>query len=147
MATEESAKRAVRVTIFKQAYTVRTTGDVAGTEALAAGVDELMNRIAGRTGTDDPSRVAVLTALHLADKLRSLERRAKELEERARTLKLRGEQAEQHAGELLEQAREQQRQPAAAQEPKPELKTDLRPRLLALEERLAALLEDNGHGG
>ena len=48
MDTGESAKRAVRVTIFKQAYTVRTTGDVAETEALAAGVDELMNRIADR---------------------------------------------------------------------------------------------------
>ena len=147
MDTGESAKRAVRVTIFKQAYTVRTTADVAGTEALAAGVDELMNRIAERTRTDDPSRVAVLTALHLADRLKSLERRARELEERACSLKLRAEQAERRAAELLEQVRDQKWQPAAAQEPKPEPKTDLRPRLAALDERLASLLEDNDHRG
>jgi cell division protein ZapA (FtsZ GTPase activity inhibitor) len=140
--TGESAKRAVRVTIFKQAYTVRTTGDVADTEALAAGVDELMNRIADRTRSDDPSRVAVLTALHLADKLRSLERRARELEERAHSLKLRGAQAEQRVEELREQARDKERQPAVQ-----ESKTDLRPRLAALEERLACLLEDNDHQG
>ena len=103
MDTGESAKRAVRVTIFKQAYTVRTTGDVGETEALAAGVDELMNRIADRARTDDPSRVAVLTALHLADKLRSLERRAADLEKRALSLKLRGDQAERRVEELREQ--------------------------------------------
>ena len=141
MDTGESAKRAVRVTIFKQAYTVRTTGDVAETEALAAGVDELMNRIADRARTDDPSRVAVLTALHLADKLRSLERRAAELEKRALSLKLRGEQAERRGEELREQAPSSERQPDAAETPK----TDLRPRLAALEERLACLLEDNDH--
>lgn len=141
MDTGESAKRAVRVTIFKQAYTVRTTGDVADTEALAAGVDELMNRIADRTRSDDASRVAVLAALHLADKLRSLERRAADLEERARALKLRGEQAERRVEELREQAHNIEGQPAAAETPK----TDLRPRLAALEERLAGLLEDDGH--
>jgi cell division protein ZapA (FtsZ GTPase activity inhibitor) len=139
--TGESAKRAVRVTIFKQAYTVRTTGDVAETEALAAGVDELMNRIADRARTDDPSRVAVLTALHLADKLRSLERRAADLEKRALSLKLRGEQAERRVEELREQAPSTERQPDAAETPK----TDLRLRLAALEERLACLLEDNDH--
>lgn len=141
MDTGESAKRAVRVTIFKQAYTVRTTGDVADTEALAAGVDELMNRIADRIRIDDPSRVAVLTALHLADKLRSLERRAADLEERARALKLRGDQAERRVEELRDQAHDDEPQPADAETPK----TDLRPRLAALEERLASLLEDNDH--
>jgi cell division protein ZapA (FtsZ GTPase activity inhibitor) len=119
---------------------VRTTGDVADTEALAAGVDELMNRIADRTRTDDPSRVAVLAALHLADKLRSLERRARELEERAQELKLRGEQAERRVEELIEQARGYDLQPAAH-----EPGTDLRQRLIALEQRLASLLEDNEH--
>ena len=88
---------------------MRTTGDVAETEALAAGVDELMNRIADRARTDDPSRVAVLTALHLADKLRSLERRAADLEKRALSLKLRGEQAERRVEELREQAQQVRR--------------------------------------
>lgn len=143
METGESAKRAVRVTIFKQAYTVRTTGNVADTETLAAGVDELMNRIADRTRTEDPSRVAVLAALHLADKLRSLERRAKELEDRARELKRQADESERRAGESLAQAREWQRQAAA----EAGVKTDLRPRLAALDQRLASLLEDNGHPG
>lgn len=139
MDTGASQKRAVRVTIFKQAYTVRTTGDVADTETLAAGVDELMNRIADRTKTEDASRVAVLTALHLADKLRSIERRAADLEERVRSFKLRGEQAERRVEELREQAHDTERQPATAATPTP----DLRPRLVALEERLAGLIEDH----
>ncbi|MGO9242034.1 MAG: cell division protein ZapA [Bryobacteraceae bacterium] len=134
----ESAKRAIRVTIFRQPYTVRTSGSVADTETLAAGVDELMNRIADRTKTAEPSRVAVLAALHLADRLRSLERRARELEDRARELQLRAEQSERHAVELLEQHRDPQPQPASAA-----LKTDLRSRLAALDERLAGLLEDH----
>lgn len=139
MDTVESVKRAVRVTIFRQPYTVRTTGNVADTESLAAGVDELMNRIADRTKTAEPSRVAVLAALHLADRLRSLERRAHELEDRARELQLRAEQAERHAVELREQLHDDpQRQSASAA-----LKTDLRPRLAALDERLAGLLEDH----
>ncbi len=137
MDTVESAKRAVRVTIFKQPYTVRTSGNVADTESLAAGVDELMNRIADRTNTAEPSRVAVLAALHLADRLRSLERRAHELEDRARELQLRAEQSERHAVELLEQLHDPQPQSATA------LKTDLRPRMAALDERLAGLLEDH----
>lgn len=137
MDTVESAKRAVRVTIFKQPYTVRTSGNVAHTESLAAGVDELMNRIADRTKTAEPTRIAVLAALHLADRLRSLERRALELEDRARELQLRAEQSERHAVELQEQLHDQQPQSATA------LKTDLRPRLAALEQRLAGLLEDH----
>ncbi len=138
MDTVGSAKRAVRVTIFSQPYTIRTTGNVADTESLAAGVDELINRIADRTKTAEPSRVAVLAALHLADRLRSLERRAHELEDRARELQLRAEQSERRAVELLEQHHDPQPQSAAAA-----LKSDLRSRLAALDERLAGLLEDH----
>lgn len=138
MDTGDSAKRAVRVTIFKQAYTLRTTGDAADTEALAAGVDELMHRIADRAHSDDPSRVAVLAALHLADKLRGSERRAKELEERAQELKTRGEQTEHQLAELNEKARSTEQQPTALVR-----RTGLQERLSALEERLARLLVDN----
>jgi len=139
--TGDSAKRAVRVTIFKQAYTLRTTGDAADTEALAAGVDELMHRIADRAHSDDPSRVAVLAALHLADKLRGLERRARELEERAQELKLHGEQAEHQVEEWREKARNSEQQTTAL-----ERRTGLRQRLAALENRLAALLETTDDG-
>ncbi len=67
-------KKVVRVTIFQQPYALRTSGDPAETEALAQAVDTLMNRIAARTPSADPARVAVLACLHLADQLRQLER-------------------------------------------------------------------------
>lgn len=67
-------KKVVRVTIFQQPYSLRTSGDPAETEALAEAVDSLMNRIASRTSGADPSRVAVLACLHLADQLRQLQR-------------------------------------------------------------------------
>ena len=142
MDTGESAKRAVRVTIFNQAYTVRTAGDPADTEALAAGVDELMHRIADRARTDDGSRVAVLAALHLADKLRGLERRARELEARVEELKLKSDQADRSAGQLLEQAHPGDQPTMALQ-----LRSDLRERLIALEDRLASLLVDTAQHG
>jgi cell division protein ZapA (FtsZ GTPase activity inhibitor) len=67
-------KKLVRVTIFQQPYTLRSSGEPGETEALAQTVDELMNNIAARTAANDSTRVAVLTSLHLADRVRSLER-------------------------------------------------------------------------
>jgi len=139
--TGDAAKRAVRVTIFRQNYAIRTAGDPTDTETLAAGVDELMNRIADRANTDDPSRVAVLAALHLADKVRALERLSKELEERASTLADRVRKAEQRNDELARRTSEIERDAAA---PEARLKDTYR-RLQVLEERLACMLEDNEH--
>jgi cell division protein ZapA (FtsZ GTPase activity inhibitor) len=65
-------KKVVRVTIFQQPYTLRAAGSPGETEALAAAVDRLMTQIGDRTG-GDASRVAVLAALHLADRVRQLE--------------------------------------------------------------------------
>lgn len=73
MDTAPPDRRQVRVTIFNQSYTLRTTGDKGETERLAKSVDELMNDIASRTGNFDAARVAVLACLHLADQLRSLQ--------------------------------------------------------------------------
>lgn len=67
-------KRTVRVTILQQSYTLRSSGEPGETEALATYVDDLMNQIAARTGGADTSRVAVLAALHLADRVRALEK-------------------------------------------------------------------------
>lgn len=67
-------KKLVRVTIFQQPYTLRSAGEPGETEALAQAVDSLMNQIAMRTSGADPSRVAVLACLHLADQVRQLER-------------------------------------------------------------------------
>ncbi len=74
MDSGESAKKPVRVTIFNQAYTLRASGDPREAEELAATVDRLMEAIASRSGDAEASRVAVLACLHLADRLRSLER-------------------------------------------------------------------------
>ena len=67
-------KKLVRVTIFQQPYTLRSSGEQGETEALADAVDSLMNQIASRSAGSDPSRVAVLACLHLADQVKQLER-------------------------------------------------------------------------
>ena len=67
-------KKLVRVTIFQQPYTLRSSGEAGETEALAEAVDALMNQIASRSAGADAARVAVLACLHLADQVRQLER-------------------------------------------------------------------------
>ncbi len=71
-------KRSVRVNIFNQSYTLNTTGDPSEIEHLAHSVDDLMRSIASRAGNVDSTRAAVLTCLHLADKLRTVERENEE---------------------------------------------------------------------
>ena len=51
-------------------------------EALAHTVDELMTEIAQRAGNVDANRVAVLACLHLADRLRAIERDLADLKAR-----------------------------------------------------------------
>jgi cell division protein ZapA (FtsZ GTPase activity inhibitor) len=65
-------RKTVRVTIFNQTYTL-AAASAEELESLAHSVDVLMHDIAQRSGVSDPGRVAVLTALHLADRLRGLE--------------------------------------------------------------------------
>jgi cell division protein ZapA len=81
-----SDRKVVRVVIFGQSYTLRVAGEPGGTESLAVGVDQLMNQIATRAGTSDPARIAVLAALHLADRVRQLEQNQEEHSQRARHL-------------------------------------------------------------
>lgn len=76
------SKKQIRVTIFNQNYTLRTSGEEGETEELAHTVDDLMNTIAKRSGNVDSSRVAVLACLHLADRLRTLEGNLSTLQER-----------------------------------------------------------------
>lgn len=77
-----SERRTVRVTIFNQTYTLVATEEPGEVEMLAHTVDELMTDIAHRAGNVDGNRVAVLACLHLADRLRSMERELVELKER-----------------------------------------------------------------
>lgn len=75
-------KQQVRVTILSRPYTLLATGDPREVEEVAASVDELMLSIASRAPNADSTRIAVLACLHLADRLRSLEREFQGLKER-----------------------------------------------------------------
>jgi cell division protein ZapA (FtsZ GTPase activity inhibitor) len=76
-------KKLVRVTIFQHPYTLRSSGEPGETEELARAVDDLMTQIAARGAGSDPMRVAVLSSLHLADRVRYLERQLSAILERA----------------------------------------------------------------
>jgi cell division protein ZapA len=75
-------RKTVRVTIFNQPYTLVAADDTGEVETLAHSVDDLMNDIAHRAGSNDPNRVAVLACLHLADRLRAIERELTDLKAR-----------------------------------------------------------------
>jgi cell division protein ZapA (FtsZ GTPase activity inhibitor) len=64
---DSPGKRTVRVTIYNQNYSLLSEGDPAEIEQIAQSVDELMTSIATRA------------CLHLADRLRSLERELAEV--------------------------------------------------------------------
>jgi len=74
-------KQQVRVTILSRPYTLLTSGDSREVEEVAAGVNDLMLSIAGRAPDSDSTRIAVLACLHLADKLRALERENQQLKQ------------------------------------------------------------------
>jgi cell division protein ZapA len=75
-------KQPVRVTILSRPYTLLATGDPREIEAVASSVDELMLSIAAKAPNADSTRIAVLACLHLADKLRMLERDLSSLKDR-----------------------------------------------------------------
>ena len=74
MESSTSEKQSVRVTILSRPYTLLAAGDPREVEEVAASVDELMLSIAAKAPNADSTRIAVLACLHLADKLRTLER-------------------------------------------------------------------------
>lgn len=78
----EPDRKTVRVSIFNQTYTLGATGEPGEVEALAHTVDELMTSVAQRSGNMDAQRIAVLTCLHMADKLRTMERELASLKAR-----------------------------------------------------------------
>ena len=76
-------KQQVRVTILSRQYTLLTSGDPAEVEQVAASVDELMLSIASKASNSfDSTRIAVLACLHLADRLRAIERDLSQLKQR-----------------------------------------------------------------
>ncbi len=70
----------VRVEIYDQAYHLRGEMQEAYAQELAQYVDAKMRAVAAETRTVDSLRVAVLTAIHLADEVFTLRARQKELE-------------------------------------------------------------------
>jgi len=59
----------VQVEIFGQVYSIKGGNDPDAVRELAAFVDGKMKEIEKGTGTNDPLRVAILTALTIADEL------------------------------------------------------------------------------
>ena len=100
MAASNPEKRPVRVTILSQSYTLLTAGYPREVEELAQWVDELMLSIAAKSPNADSTRIAVLACVHLADRLRELERDLNQLKERV------DRKSEEFAG-LLERALEE----------------------------------------
>jgi len=70
----DAGKPPVRVTILNQQYSLRATGDPREVENVAHSVDDLLHSIAEKAPAADPTRIAVLGCLHLADQLRTLEK-------------------------------------------------------------------------
>ena len=75
-------KRSVRVTILSRPYTLLAAGDPREVEEVAADVNDLMLSIAAKAPNADSTRIAVLACLHLADRLRTLERDLSGLKQR-----------------------------------------------------------------
>jgi cell division protein ZapA len=90
-------RKTVKVTIFNQTYSLAATEEEGEIESLAHSIDELMTSIALRAGNVDGNRVAVLACLHMADRLRSMERELAELKDRV-------EQKSRQFSVLLDQA-------------------------------------------
>jgi cell division protein ZapA len=78
----EPDRQQVRVTILSRPYTLLATGDPRETEEVAAEVNDLMLSIAAKAPNADSTRIAVLACLHLADKVRTMERDLHRLKDR-----------------------------------------------------------------
>jgi cell division protein ZapA len=70
------------VTILSRPYTLLAAGDPREVEEVAASVNDLMLSIAAKAPSADSTRIAVMACLHLADKLRALERDLDRLQHR-----------------------------------------------------------------
>ncbi|MEQ1886970.1 MAG: cell division protein ZapA [Bryobacteraceae bacterium] len=78
----DSERKPVRVTIFNQTLSLAATGEPGEIESLAQNVDEIMTSIAKRAGNMDSNRVAVLACMHMADRMRSMEKELAALKDR-----------------------------------------------------------------
>jgi cell division protein ZapA (FtsZ GTPase activity inhibitor) len=72
MTPDPEARQKVQLTIFNRTFSLLVSGDPAEIEAAAEQVDQLMIDVA-RSGNFDTMRVAIVAALQLALRLRTLE--------------------------------------------------------------------------
>jgi len=72
------------VQIFGQVYHLRGGADAGHMREVARLVDEKMNLVANQVRTADSYRIAVLTAIHIADELLSSRKRQDETERQFR---------------------------------------------------------------
>jgi len=90
MSDPKTQGQIVTVTIFGQEYSIRGKGDEEHIRQVAAYVDERMNLIQDQTSITSPARLAILTALNIADELYTLRREKdrifNEFEEKTREL-------------------------------------------------------------
>ncbi len=70
----------VQVEIYGQIYSIKGADNSAHIRELAAYIDSKMKEVEKGTGTVDPLRVAILTALTIADELNRLRIQYNELE-------------------------------------------------------------------
>ncbi len=73
----------VQVEIFGQVYTIKGKDDPAYIRELADFIDAKMKEVQKGTGTVDPHRVAILTALTITDELYRLREQHEALEKTA----------------------------------------------------------------
>jgi len=73
----------VTVTILSRPYTLLASGDPKEVEDVAASVNDLMLSIASKSPNADSTRIAVLACMHLADRLRAIERDMNQAKESA----------------------------------------------------------------
>lgn len=78
---DTAEKRPVRVNLLGRSYTLLAQGDAREVERLALRVDEMMHEIARRVPNADSTQIAVLTCMHLADRLNDLEKSFQTLRE------------------------------------------------------------------
>ncbi|MCA1557012.1 MAG: cell division protein ZapA [Acidobacteria bacterium] len=76
-----AASEVVRVSIFDQIYTLRSSKGSEHLKQIASVVDERMRQIAAHTTTFELSRIAVLAALNITDELQDLKARREEMAE------------------------------------------------------------------
>ena len=95
MESSAPEKQPVRVTILSRPYTLLASGDPREVEEVAASVNDLMLSIAAKSPNADSTRIAVLACMHLADKLRALERELNQMKEQSGRKSELAEQVEQ----------------------------------------------------